>query len=463
MNNNTPPSRRTRREFMKTAGIISAGITAAGVLSTPSAVHAAGSDVIKVGLVGCGGRGMGSLVDRLKVEDAMKVVALGDVNKAQAMKGMNDLSKMEDAKGKIDLSPDQIFSGFDNYKKVVELADVVLIGSPPGFHADHFLYAVEKGKHVFIEKPFCVDAEGYRRCMKASKIAEEKGLTVCAGFQRRYEKKYLEWVSRLHAGAIGDIVASRVYWNGGGAKDRGAWAEGETEMSFQTHCWYVFAWLSGDHIVEQHCHNIDTGNWVHSKGDPLGHPVSCVGHGGRQVRKTPKFPFHISGHIFDHHHVEYRYADGSIMHSACRQIPNCWSLVGDRVSGTKGTAAIGGKGAENGWIQPTGEERWTYRPKQDRSGYVQEHVDQAEAMREGKRLNDGWHASTASMIAVMGRMATYSGQEITWDDAITKGKTLFPYDVELTFDTVPPVTIGSDRTYEHAVAMPGEYDPFDKT
>ena len=452
----TKQTNKSRREFMKTAGIVSAGITAAGVLSTAPAVHAAGSDVIKVGLVGCGGRGMGALVDRLQVDDAIKIVALCDVDKTRAAKGMEDLSKMENAKGKVELSDDRLFGGFDGHKKVTELVDAVLIGSPPGFHAVHYLHAVEQGKHVFMEKPFCVDAEGYRRCMKANKIAEEKGLTVCAGFQRRHEKKYVEWMSQIHAGTIGDVVSTRVYWNGGGAKDRGTWAEGETEMQFQTHCWYVFQWLSGDHIVEQHCHNLDTGNWIHSKGDPLAHPVSCVGHGGRQVRKTPKFPFHISGHIFDHHYVEYRYADGSVMHSMCRHIPNCWNKVGEMVSGTKGHGELP-------WLQPTGGTKWTYQGRGDRSGYVQEHINQSEAMRKGERMHDGWFAATSSMLGVMGWMATYSGQEIQWNDAIAKGRTIFPYDKELTFDTVPPVTIGEDRTYEHAVAIPGEYDPFDKT
>ena len=161
-----------------------------------------------------------------------------------------------------------------------------------------------------------------------------------------------------------------------------------------------------------------------------------------------------SGNIFDHHYVEYRHADGSVMTSTCRQIPNCWNKVSEIVSGTKGSG-------EATWLQPLGGERWSIPGSQDRNHYEQEHVNQAEAVRKGERLHDGWHAATSTMIAIMGRMATYSGQEITWDDAIAKGKTLFPYDVEWTFDTAPPVVIGADGTYEHAVAMPGEYNPFD--
>jgi len=455
MSKNTIPS---RRGFMKTAGLVSAGVTL-GALSSAPAVHAAGSDIVKVGLIGCGGRGGGALGDCLNAGGNIKVVALGDVDKQRANDLRKDITTKEDFqekfKDKIDVPADHVFGGFDNYKGVTELADLVLIGSPPGFHPVHYLHAVEKGKHVFMEKPWGVDAEGYRRCMKANKIAEEKGLTVCSGYQRRHENSFIEWIQRIHAGEIGDVVSSRVYWNGGGAKDRGRWAPGETEMSFQAHCWYVFQWLSGDHIVEQHCHNIDVGNWIHGKGDPLAHPVSCVGHGGRQVRKTPRFEMHICGHIFDHHYVEYRYADGSVMHSMCRQQPGCWNNVGELITGTKGTGG-------NHWLQPTGGERWQYRGRRDRPAMVQEHFDQAEAMRKGERLHDGWFATTSSMIAIMGWMATYSGQEIKWDDAIVKGKTIFPYDVELTENTVPPVTIGPDRTYEHAVALPGVFDPFDK-
>ena len=460
MSEQTNVSRRTRRDFMKTAGIVSTGIAAGSLLSAPAVHAASGSDVIRVGLVGCGGRGVGSLIDRFRAsdrlpEDNMKVVALGDVFHSRAERTAADLARMEDRRDQVDLSPDQIFGGFDNYRRVTELSDLVLINSPPAYHPDHYLYAVEQGKHVFIEKPFCVDAEGYRRCMRANGIAEEKGLTVCAGFQRRYERHNVEWVDRILAGYIGDIVSSRVYWNGGGARDRGAWQEGDPEMRFQSHCWYVFNWLSGDHLVEQHCHNIDMGNWIHGKGDPLAHPVSCVGHGGRQVRRTPRFPIHMSGNIYDHHYVEYRYADNSVMHSMCRQIPNNWNLVAELVTGTKGRG-------QGHWLEPTGGTRWTARGRaQDEpTGYVQEHIAQAEAMRSGTRLHDGWHGATSSMVAVMGVMATYSGQMINWDDAITRGRTLFPYDVELTFDTVPPVTIGPDGTYEHAVPVPGEYNPF---
>ena len=448
-------SRHSRRNFLKTAGVVSAGLAVGSSLSTARGANVAGSDVIKVALIGSGGRGVGCLLDRFAVGDAVKVVALADVAKGTAERAAAALAKMEDKKAMIDLSPERVFGGFDSYKKAIEFADLVLIASPPAFHPDHYLYAVEKGKHVFMEKPFGIDAEGYRRCMKANKIAEEKGLTVCAGFQRRHEKKYLEWMSRIHGGEIGDIISTDVYWNAAGAKVRGVREEGEPEMSFQVRDWYFFNWLSGDHNVEQHCHNIDIGNWIHGKGDPLAHPVSCVGMGGRQVRRTPKFPYNECGNIFDHHYVEYRYADESIMHSQCRQIPGCWNSVTENVAGTKGRGGVI-------WLQQTGGAKWEYpRNSGDKSGFVQEHIDQAEAMRKGGKLHGGWSAATSTMIGVMGWMATHSGKEIKWDDAVARGKTLFPYDKELSYDMAPPVVPGPDGTYEHAVPVPGEYDPFD--
>jgi predicted dehydrogenase len=446
----------SRRQFLKTAGIVSAGLGAFNVLSVNRVAHAVGSDEIKVALIGCGGRGLGSVFDRFAVGDNVKLVALADVIHETAIRAADALRKDDRTKGKLDLPNDHLFGGFNAYKNAVDLADLVLIVSPPAFHPDHYLYAVEKGKHVFIEKPFGVDAEGYRRSMKANKIAEEKNLTVCGGFQRRHEENYQEWIEQIHHGYIGDIIATRVYWNGAGAKIRGVRGDDEPEIRFQVRDWYFFNWLSGDHILEQHCHNIDVGNWIHGKGNPLTHPISCIGLGGRQARKTPFVPYNECGNLFDHHYVEYQFADGTIMHSQCRQIPGCWNRVTEKVQGTKGSG-------ETNRLKTNDNNRWEISKRNGRrSGYVQEHVDQTEAIRNGNKLHDGWHSATSTMTAVMGWMATYSGREITWDEAVEKGKTLFPYDQELTFDTPAPILPGTDGTYEHAVAIPGRYNPFDR-
>lgn len=452
-----PTGKATRRNFLKAAGLASAAIAATNLPSVARSANVSGTDEMKIALVGCGGRGVGSVIDRFAVGDNVKLVAVADIAKNVAERAANAINTGEQFKGKVDLPRDRVFSGFDGYKKATEFADVVLIASPPAFHPDQYLYAVENGKHVFIEKPFGVDAEGYRRCMKANKIAEEKNLTVCGGFQRRHENRYREWVARIHDGAIGDVVSTRVYWNGGGAKVRGVRADGESEISFQTRDWYFFNWLSGDNIVEQHCHNIDVGNWIHSKGE-LTHPVSCIGMGGRQVRRTPKFPYNECGNIFDHHYVEYRYADGTIMHSQCRQIPGCWNAVTEKVSGSNG---IG----QSGWLEPKNGPRWEYprRNNKDKSGYVQEHINQVDAIRSGKKMHDGWYSATATMIAVMGWMSTYSGKEILWDEAVANGKTIFPYNKDLNFEMDAPVMPGPDGTYEHAVAMPGQYNPFNQS
>ncbi|GHT40650.1 oxidoreductase [Planctomycetales bacterium] len=448
-------STTSRRTFLKTTGLVSAGFAGISSVQTRN-VHAAGSDVIKVALVGCGGRGLGSAFDRLAVGDNIKIVAVADVIRDVALRAADTLLTDERSKSKVDLPSERVFDGFNGYKSATDSADLVLIASPPAFHPDHYLYAVEKGKHVFIEKPFGVDAEGYRRCQKANKIAEEKNLTVCGGFQRRHEHRYQEWIKQIHDGKVGGVLSTRVYWAGPGAKVRGVRGEGEPEIRFQVRDWYFFNWLSGDHIVEQHCHNIDVGNWIHGKGDPLAHPVSCLGIGGRQVRKTPNVPYNECGNLFDHHYVEYTFADGSIMHSQCRQIPGCWNRVNEFVQGSKGRG-----GAH--WLQPNGEDRWEAPRKKDSpSGYVQEHIDQADAIRNGKKLHDGWHSAAATMTAVMGWMATYSGREIKWDEAVAKGRTIFPYDKELTFETPAPILPGEDGTYEHAVAIPGRYNPFDE-
>ncbi|MCL2744605.1 MAG: Gfo/Idh/MocA family oxidoreductase, partial [Planctomycetaceae bacterium] len=451
----------SRRDFLKTTGTLAAGAALAASFSTR--VHAAGSDLIKVALIGCGRRGRGAVLDRFAVGDNVKLVAIADINEERLQLCTEVLSKHETAASKLDLPKERIFPGFDGYKAAIECADQVLVTSFPGFHVPHYEYAVAQGKHVFVEKPFCIDAEGYRRCMKMNKIAEEKGITVLSGFQRRHENSYLEWFKRIQDGAIGDILNVRVYWNMGRISLATERRPGETEMSFQTRDWYVFNWLSGDHNLEQHCHNMDVANWVLGKGDPLAHPVACYGMGGRQARRSPWMQPHDCGNIFDHHYVEFRYEDGSVMHSQCRQIAGCWNPVGELIQGTAGNAGVM-SGTRN-WVEPKGKEKWTYDPKgkNDKSPYVQEHIDQVDAIRNGKKLHEGWLAATSSMVGVMARMATYSGKEIKWDDAVARGKSLFPYDQKLTFDTQPPVMPGPDGSYETVTAIPGLYDPFEKS
>lgn len=441
----------SRRQFLKMTG----GIAAVYTLGVARSAYAAGTDEIKVALIGCGRRGRGAVLDRIAVGDNMKLVAIADISSERLNLAISTFDKLENKTTKINLPHEHVFNGFDGYKKAIECADQVLITSFPGFHTTHYEYAVQQGKHVFVEKPFCIDAEGYRRCMKANKLAEEKNLTVLSGYQRRHQNSYLEWIKRIQNGDIGNILNTRVYWNAGQISLRAEKKTNETEMSFQTRDWYVFNWLSGDHYLEQHCHNIDVGNWILGKGDPLAHPISCYGLGGRQARRSPWMSPCDCGNIFDHHYVEYRYDNERVMHSQCRQIKQCWTAVTERVQGTAGNGVACS-------LAPYDKETWNYPKKNnDKSPYIQEHIDQVDAIRNGKKLHEGWFAATSSMIGIMGRMATYSGKEITWEDAVNKGKTIFPYDKELTFDTLPPVLPDADGSYEKSTAIPGIYDPFE--
>ncbi len=442
----------SRRDFLKTSGLVTAaGVGLASGLGIARSAHAQGTDLIKVALIGCGGRGRGAVQDRLDVGDNMKLVAIADAfesnakSAAAAFTAMNDNEKY---KGKIDLA-DNVFSGFDAYKKAVDSCDQILIATPPGFRPLHYAYAVDKGKHVFMEKPLATDAAGFRSLMASNQKAKDKGITVVVGLQRRHGFDYKEWIGRIHDGAIGDLSYTRVYWNGGDIwfRDR---KPGETEMEYQMKNWDHFVWLCGDNICEQHIHNLDVGNWIHSKGDEMCHPVKAYGMGGLATRD--KSPNKRESEIFDHHAVEFVYEDGTRMISQCRQIDGTWSSVSEHVHGSKG---FGG----NCWLDFKDGGQWRYEAKGRNGNHFQvEHVDQVDAIRNGKKMHDGWYGAHATMISIMGRMATYSGREITWDEVVEKGTSQFPYDKELTWDTNPPVMPNEDGKY--AIAIPGRFNPY---
>lgn len=438
----------SRRDFLKTSSVVTAaGVGLASGLGIARSAHAQGSDLIKVALVGCGGRGRGAVPDRLDVGDNVKLVAIADAFERQA-KGAADLfngmNENEKYKGKVDFG-DNVFYGFDAYKKAIDLCDQALIATPPGFRPDHYAYAVEKGKHVFMEKPLATDAAGYRSLMATNQKAKDKGLTVVVGLQRRHGFDYKDWVGRIHDGAIGDLSYTRVYWNGGDIWYRGR-GKNDTEMQFQMDNWYHFVWLCGDNICEQHIHNLDVGNWIHSKGDEMCHPVKAYGMGGLSTRdKTPG----KEGEIFDHHAVEFVYADGTRMISQCRQTNGTWGSVSEHAHGSKG---FGG----NCWLNFKDGGNWKYEGDNP-NHFKQEHVDQADAIRNGKKMHDGWYGANATMISIMGRMATYSGREISWDEVVEKGTTVFPYGKDLTWDANPPVM---PKDGKYPIAIPGSYDPY---
>lgn len=417
-------SELSRRDFVKTSSLAAAALSL-----TPIATLAAGRrDSVKVGLIGCGGRGTGAAVDCMNADPNVKITAMGDVFPGRLKSSREELLKQEEFKGRVDVPDDRTFTGFDAYKKVLESSvDLVILATPPHFRPIHFEAAIRAGKHVFFEKPVAVDPAGIRKVLAAAEEADRKGLCVVAGTQRRHSGEYLEAMKRLKAGAIGKVVSARCYWNQGGL-----WVnkrnEGEGDMAWQLRNWLYFTWLSGDHIVEQHVHNLDVINWALG-----GHPIKATGMGGRQVRTGPEF-----GHIFDHFAIEYEYPGGVHVLSMCRQIDGTDGKVEEIVEGTNGTLLTRPGTAEISGLQP-----WKFTG--DRANpYVQEHVDLLTAIRSGKRVNEARQVAESTLTAIMGRMAAYTGKTVTWDFAMNSKLDLSPPSYDM--DTKLPVP---------AVAMPG--------
>ena len=456
-----------RRNFLKTSALLGAGMTAG--MDIVRGAQASGSDVIKVALVGCGNRGLGAIVQRLDVGDNVKLVALADASPDKAKAAYESMLDIKENRygDKIDLKKENVFTDLTGYKNAIDCCDQVLLCTPPGFRPLHYKYAIEKGKHAFIEKPLCVDSRGYRSLMESNKLADEKGLVVVAGLQRHYAQRYLEWMEAFNKGLMGDLVYSRVYWNQGDLWERPRFKK-DTEMSYQLRNWYHFIWLSGDNICEQHVHNIDIANWVHGKGNPLCHPISAQGVGGRQVRAFPRY--RESGHRWDHFMIEFTYADGTKMYSMCRQQPRCWNYVSEEFEGTKGYGVIG-QSKDGGWIKERGTNKELWRCSSKRTlpqPYQQEHNEMVRCIREGIKHNDGWHAAVSSMIGVLGRMAAQSGQLLNWDEAVAYGKSEGKPEDYVNLNCKPPVMPDDpddfiipeegELIYENSSPLPGSWN-----
>lgn len=438
-----PTTDTSRRDFMKTSTAAALGAGVLGSLAVSPRAYASGSDTVRVGLVGCGGRGTGAASQALSTEGPVKLVAMADAFRDRLEASYRRLkSNFESEPGKVAVDEDHKFAGFDAYRKLIDSGvDLVILATPPGFRPIHFEAAVKANKHVFQEKPLATDAPGIRKVLEAGKRADEKGLKVGVGLQRHHQKHYLEALEKIRDGAIGDVVALRCYWNGGGVWDpRKTREEVSGEMEYQMRNWYYYTWLCGDHIVEQHIHNIDVGNWIRDA-----HPVTAYGMGGREVRTDPKY-----GQIFDHHDVEFVYEDGTRMYSQCRHIRGCWNSVSEHAHGTKGTAHLSSGGAEI----VRGEDRW--RDGRSPNPYQVEHDDLFAAIREDRPYNETEYGAHSTMTAIMGRMATYSGKPIQWDEALNSGKSLMPE--TFAWDAEPPVL--PDENGRYPVAVPGIYDPF---
>ncbi|MBM3877580.1 MAG: Gfo/Idh/MocA family oxidoreductase [Verrucomicrobia bacterium] len=406
-----PAAPLTRRGFLKSTSA-AAGAAALTTMPVERFAHAASpGDTIKVALIGMGGRGSGAADQALRTGESVKLVAVADVHEDRMKGSLAGLQRSH--KDKVQVKDENQFLGFDAYKKAIALADLVILATPPGFRPMQFEEAVRQGKHVFMEKPVCVDAPGFRKVMAAAQEAKQKKLKVGVGLQRHHQLGYLETMKRLHDGQIGDIVAMRAYWNGNTpwVKPRSVrigndrpleeiYGRKLTEMEYQLRNWYYFVWLCGDHICEQHIHNLDVINWVKK-----GHPVRARGNGGCETRKGKDY-----GEIFDHHVVEYFYEDGSVCFSQCRHQLGCWNEVGEYAIGTKGRSDI-----HRHII--LGQNPWRHQGG-GKDAYQQEHDDLFDAIRNDKPFNEAEYGAVSSMTAVLGRMATYSGKEITWDAAV---------------------------------------------
>jgi len=436
----------SRRDFLRDGTAAVVGSVVASQLPLGASAYYGVDDTIRVGLIGCGGRGAGAAVQALRAAPNTKLVAMADAfadRIESSFVSMNETEEGQDVAAQIDVPPEMRFDGFDGYKKVIEASDVVILTTPPGFRPIHFDAAIEAGKQVFMEKPLATDAPGVRQILATAEKAKAKKLNVVVGLQRHYQTVYREWVKRLHDGAIGDILVGRVYWNGGGVWVRGREEYSEkagrplTEMEYQMRNWYYFNWLCGDHIVEQHIHNIDVGNWVMQ-----GHPIRAQGQGGR-ITRTGK----DHGEIYDHHYVEFEYEGGRRVLSQCRHFRNSPGNVSEAFHGSDGMAPIAGQ-----IIGPDGSDRYRHRGKDDPNPYQVEHDELFAAINAGKyKYADAENGAIATMSAIMGRMATYSGQEISWDDALKSELSLMP--TTFAWDAEPPVMPDADGNY--VIPKPG--------
>ena len=443
----TAPS---RRDFIKASSLLVAGGAVGGGLAVARSAHAYGSDEIRIGLIGCGGRGTGAVQQALNTaknpamrpNGSVKLVALADVFTDRLQSAYRSIKGQHH--GLVDVPQERQFSGLDAYQKLLACdVDLVILATPPGFRPLHFEAAVRAGKHVFLEKPLATDPPGVRRVLAANEEAKQRQLLVAVGLQRHHERKYQETIRRLWDGAIGDLVCLRVYWNGSGVWVRPR-QEAQTELEYQLRNWYYFNWIGGDHIVEQHIHNLDVGNWLLKD-----HPAECHGMGGRQVRTG-----HEYGEIYDHHCCEFTYPNGVKMFSQCRHIRNCWNSVAEHAHGTRGQADISGAkiyGADGGLI-------WS--GKGGGGGHQEEHNDLFAALRKGEIYNEVESGAHSTLTAIMGRLASYSGKLITWDDALNSNLALADVDRLNVFEDEPPVKPKPDGFFvteePYPIAKPGQ-------
>jgi len=441
----------SRRNFVKRTTLATTGILSSG-LPVGAMANVNGNKKLKIALVGCGGRGTGAIVQALQADENTELIAMADAFQDRVEKSLKAVQEHFDGVMKIKIKPKNLFSGFDAYKKAIDLADVVILTTPPGFRPYHFEYAIENGKHVFMEKPVATDPVGVRKVLNVARLAKEKRLNVVVGLQRHYQKKYIDILNKINNGKIGKITGGQVYWNSSGVWVRERQSD-QSEMEYQMRNWYYFNWLCGDHILEQHIHNIDVANWF--IGD---YPLKAQGMGGRQVRNGKDH-----GEIFDHHFVEFTYKTGAVISSQCRHQPGCMRRVDESFQGTKGSVNM----RYGDIVDLEGKEIYRYKSgnntkssKPSRSianglnepnPYQVEHDKLFASIRNGGLIADAENGAKSTLTAIMGRMATYSGKEITWDQAMNSKLELMPENPD--WNTNPPTMPDSNGIY--SIPTPG--------
>jgi predicted dehydrogenase len=431
----------TRRDFLATAA--ATGTALATGLSLVQNVHAAGSDEIRVGLIGCGGRGSQASENVLASAPGVKIIALGDAFEFRTKGARQSLKSFaeRDATCKkygnsVDLPDDRLFTGLDAFEKVLAVPEVnyVILATPPGFRPPHLEAAVAAGKNIFTEKPVGVDGPGIRKVLAAYEEAQKKGLHIVAGTQRRHQLGYVETMRQVHDGAIGDITALRCYWNNGGIwfHPRSELAKHnipDSDLAYQLYNWYHFVWVCGDHIVEQHVHNLDVCNWAMNT-----HPIKATGVGGRHCR--PEGDPQVVGNIFDQFGVDFEYPGGVHMLSMCQHIPTCENNVSEALIGTKGHCQADSYSINGKRIMTRTQDRAATNP------YVQEHTDLIAHIREGKPINELKNVAESTMTAILGRMSTYTGKTVTWDKALHSQLDTMPKELSWNMKIdVPPVPV----------------------
>ena len=441
----------SRRNFVKRTTLATTGILSSG-LPVGAMANVNGNKKLKIALVGCGGRGTGAIVQALQADENTELIAMADAFQDRVEKSLKAVQEHFDGVMKIKIKPKNLFSGFDAYKKAIDLADVVILTTPPGFRPYHFEYAIENGKHVFMEKPVATDPVGVRKVLDVARVAKENRLNVVVGLQRHYQKKYIDILNKINNGKIGKITGGQVYWNSSGVWVRERQPD-QSEMEYQMRNWYYFNWLCGDHILEQHIHNIDVANWF--IGD---YPLKAQGMGGRQVRNGKDH-----GEIFDHHFVEFTYKTGAVISSQCRHQPGCMRRVDESFQGTKGSVNM----RYGDIVDLEGKEIYRYKSgnntkssKPSRSianglnepnPYQVEHDKLFASIRNGGVIADAENGAKSTLTAIMGRMATYSGKEITWDQAMNSKLELMPENPD--WNTNPPTMPDSNGIY--SIPTPG--------